>query len=229
MNLTVIDNNLFKPHKNLCLISDSSEYGYILISKNASSYCRSFFTTGCNWTYDRYENFPDTKFIVCLRDPISRWVSGICEYFYRYHRSFNIKNPQVLKFISERLIFDEHTEPQVNFISEEIYASNNIKNMNLTGIYRKLIDLNRLIFFKVNDNLSDNMYMFAANELKVDITFRNKEKKSYNTTDEIPDKKRNADILYDYLESKPDVIDKIKKLYADDYKLIENVKFYGSN
>lgn len=187
-----------------------SKYGHIPIPKNASSYYNELFKQACNWKYNNlYHNYPNKKFIVCLREPLDRWFTGITEYFYRYHGTIDITNAQILQLIGERITFDAHTEPQVNFIS-------NIKP-------------ERLIFFKVDSNLNNNLEDFIRKELtlvkdleEVKLTLE----PHSNITATNPDKLRYISILKDYINSRSEVMNKINMLYAKDFELYNTVKFY---
>lgn len=209
MKLSKVDTGRFNHALGTCMTLYSSEYGYIPISKNASTYCKDFFSIGFNWTYNyRYEHFPKKKFVVCLRDPLKRWVTGVSEYFSQFHNTIDIGNSQILQLISERLVFDEHTEPQVNFITN--------------------IDLSRLIFFRVDRNLVDNLDRFVVNELQMrDWLGGMNIVKQKNISSENLDKLKKVELLDNYLKSNLNLMDKIKLLYKEDYNLIENVKFYG--
>lgn len=59
-------------------------------------------------TWDEYPNFINKKFIVVIRNPVERWVSGAYEYLSRnLEMSFRDWNPY-------QIIFDPHTIPQID-------------------------------------------------------------------------------------------------------------------
>jgi len=61
------------------------------------------------------------KFIVVMRDPYDRWLSGIAEYFGEYFNDHEgifeyLNNPLTLKLLAQRVSFDDHTESQLFFL-----------------------------------------------------------------------------------------------------------------
>jgi hypothetical protein len=196
--------------------SSNPEYGYIPIWKNASTYCKDFFKVGWNWTtvYNYHEQLPTKKLLVCLRNPLERWISGVAEYFWHDHPNIDLDNQALLEFVSERIVFDEHTEPQVNFFYN--------------------LELDKLIFIKIDSNFINNLELFASEILQSKNWRWHKAQngetlKSFatNKSVDIPKKLRNVSILNNYLKSNPLLEDKIREFYEKDFSIYESVTYYG--
>ena len=121
----------FSRHGHRCITADSTKWAYIPIHKNASSNGREFFVNTCGWNleYDWCEinasghvndttKTKDKQFLIFMREPISRWISGVSEYF-------NILGKPLDEGMYDLLVdgcsFDTHTEPQSSFLSELEY------------------------------------------------------------------------------------------------------------
>ena len=69
--------------KTRCLINEKDKVAFVPIFKNASTWGTEFFDTYWNLNIDRNWNqhdLSDYTFIVFLRDPYKRHLSGLCEY-----------------------------------------------------------------------------------------------------------------------------------------------------
>lgn len=196
--------------------STNSAYGYIPIWKNASTYCKDYFESGWDWTtvYNYHEQLLTKKLLVCLRNPLERWISGVAEYFWHKHPNIDLDNQGLLKYVSERLVFDEHTEPQVNFLFN--------------------LESDKLIFIKIDNNFTNNLELFA-NEILQSKNWRwhkaqkGETLKSFPTNKSVnnPKKLRTVSILNNYLKSNPQLEDKIREFYEKDFSIYESVTYYG--
>lgn len=191
--------------------NENTKYAYIPIPKNASSYLKIFFESGWGWTYDfnYYEN-SNKKFIVCLRDPINRWLAGVVEYFFREHPYMVLEGETFLKFICQRVIFDEHTIPQVNFIDG--------------------LDDSNLIFIKFNDSIGSTIDKFVTEHFNDSDWKTRKLALSIDKNDSNKHiiKQTNLENLKTFLQENPKLIYNIKKFYKEDYDLINSAKYYGT-
>ena len=102
-----------------CMSSPNTDLMYINIPKNASSWtklnCKDW-----GWEFFNYhsDNLYHKHSLIVLRDPVDRWLSGIAEYFFLYHKNLDfahISRP-FLDLIFDRVAFDDHTEKQILFI-----------------------------------------------------------------------------------------------------------------
>ena len=70
-----------------CMSHADSQYMYINIPKNASSWTKPNLLDH-SWEFYNYrtDNL-DKQALVVLRDPVDRWISGIAEFLTLYHSS----------------------------------------------------------------------------------------------------------------------------------------------
>jgi hypothetical protein len=131
------ENNIIKIKYNYSLAHDQgqsltsadNQFSYVNIPKNASSEFKIIFK---NWKKSNYnvDIPPDNKYIVILRDPTERWVSGIVEFLIGNHSTPGQLNKElsideittaiessfVQNLILNFVIFDSHTLPQCYFL-----------------------------------------------------------------------------------------------------------------
>lgn len=123
----------------LCF-TDSSNFVYVPIPKNASSETSTKLLS-LGWSANNFsENisaFKDYKFIVILRDPIDRWLSGINQYFLLYHKTIYQLSTDTLNLIAHKIVLDDHTEKQIYFCNK--------------------LNLDKTIFFKFGPNLNKSL------------------------------------------------------------------------
>jgi hypothetical protein len=189
---------------------DDFNYGYIPIPKCASTYLKNYFIHNFNFSYDfNYKREKNKRYIVCLRDPIDRWYTGIAEYFFRFHKDF-LDNPNhdIIKFICDRKMFDEHTELQRNFLEG--------------------LDTDQITFFYADKELIKNIKHFVSFKF-VELKNNNvSEKKLINNFLYFsPEKVKFVDVLKTYILENPKYIDDLKSFYQYDYDLIRRIKFYN--
>lgn len=214
-----------------------SSYVYVNIPKNASSWAKENFggyeynfitqtfvgTPTSAVTIKRARNVEPT-YVVILRDPLDRWLSGAAQSFYGCSPDspyffMNIHNDMMF----QHMVFDNHTAPQTMF---------------LQGINQA-----NTVWFKCNDNLTYQLdaWMQECFNDTVSPVVRNN-KNSYNVSaygvgneflardnktkiigwsqQEIIDELKNR------LEQNPKYKQLIRDFYTDDYALYESVKFY---
>lgn len=197
-----------------CIVNDDNTYGYIPIPKNASTFMRRVVTNLLGW--ETFGTINDASFgrpmIVCLRDPVDRWCTGVAEYLNIFHSGINIQHESILKFLVERGLFDAHTTPQVDFLHG--------------------MDSDNLTFFKCGPNLSTDICSFINTTFDSNIDITQLHPKSIGFTNDsrmFPNKEDNKQILKEYLANNPSYVTRITELYSKDLELIDNVTFYGEN
>lgn len=135
------------------------------------------------------------RYLVALRDPIERWVSGMAEYEY------NSKQPNI---DYRQITFDDHTETQDYFLQDIV-----IKNTD---------------FIMVNANLRANLKRwFDELGYHVDVDNMTQYNTSLNTDKQLLKNKYQV-----IVDNDPEFVVKLTKHYANDYALINRVKFYGN-
>jgi hypothetical protein len=93
-----------------CYYCGSISRTYVHIPKNASSYIKACLLQTNNWFHS--EKFiTNDQYLVALRDPVDRWLSGMAQY--------QINSNQIDLSIDEifnTITFDDHTELQTYFL-----------------------------------------------------------------------------------------------------------------
>ena len=135
-----------------CYHDKDKKITYVHIPKNASSFIK-----GCvlgSLKFERSLEFiQGDRYLVLLREPVERWVSGIATYEFFY-------NHTNLPF--EQITLDDHTEKQSWFL--------------------QYVDLDKCDFFMVNNQLATNVKCwFDSHGYTVDVTNRTYFNKSRGT------------------------------------------------
>lgn len=186
--------------------SHCRKFAYVPIPKCASSWASTFTRTQLDW----YVSLPhdilhelSCKKLVILREPLDRWVSGMSQYLTMNHRGLPLENRDLIRFFYERIDFDPHTTPQVNYLLD--------------------VDTDDIIFFRFDKNLEKNFKEFIKNNT-------GQEYEGYVFKNETPItgyaplcKKMIKHITF----SSKEWSDKIEAYYKKDFELYNTVKFYG--
>lgn len=204
MTYTAIYNtaNVYTPH---CLGNDSINFAFVPIFKNASSWGRDYFKYGCNmdksynWLVDDMSNH---SFIVFLRDPIERWLTGISTYFMNNHKDYFITDDKVFDMIFDGVTFDVHTAPQTLFIES--------------------LDTDRTYFF----NLDDNNFINSLRKFVTKNSIGNPgHLPAFNITKEGTYQHKMQEIFRDKLYNNKKYMDNIQWRLRGDIELIKKIRF----
>lgn len=188
---------------------EDEKYAYIPIPKNASSLLKYIFRSKYKWKNIFNYKFSDTSdkiFLVCFRDPIDRWTTGIAEYIYRNHKDCDLNNKDLLKFIFERIIFDEHTEPQVNFIHG--------------------LDTSNIIFFKHEKVINNILKKFINTHIDKNFNWEIDAPLKLNSSGMKSNKTNNVNILKQEIFSNLYYHNMLTDIYQKDMELMNSVNFY---
>lgn len=193
--------------------------GYVPILKNAHMWATYFLNKNLNNSlkmrfpsngflrinevYYKDNLFENTLFIVILRDPIDRWISGFTEYLMEprnYALNINLTSPEIVTLIKDGVMFDEHTKMQ---------------SINLLG-------LNQLqtAFFICDSNLEKNMNFFFKEMFNIDmisIEQHNRHVDNPNKVDIYP-------FVKNLVKNDKSLQDKLKNYYQLDYMVIDELK-----
>lgn len=193
------------------MLSPDNKYFYLNIPKNASSNIKKALLDA-GWGYASLSDWPETKILVVLNDPVERWIGGITQYLSIYHNDIidNIIGDAeiygylpltgeklALSLIFDRLTFDDHTERQAIFLND--------------------ILLSRCIWVMIDENFNKN-FTKLLNEL------------GYTFDENLlinPVKTNRLKDFINYIVTH----DKFKRANIElwhwcDYKLINEMKFY---
>lgn len=171
---------------------------YIHIPKNASS-----FVKGCliNNGWQHSNTFVESeKYIVVLRDPLDRWLSGMAQ--------FQVNSNQLdldVHTIFNTVTFDDHTETQYYFL-KHIQTAPTVENTT---------------FLKFGPDLRKNLnkFMLANGYAKGVEGIPN-----INARDSVKQELMNR--LQQFMDIHPEFKTCIREHFAVDYNLYEYVKFY---
>lgn len=188
---------------------------YVNIPKNASSWISLQFNQGINHdaeniNYYDIVDLTQCQFIVILRDPLDRWISGMTQMIYTepdtdldgVANNMNI-NTFDWEQVIEKIEYDNHTQKQVDFI----YG----------------IPHNQIVWLKFDDQLKDNFInLMLSYGCDVEIKKSNKD----NITLKNSAKHSVMAKIVSKLDQNPEYRQKIINHYRKDYALINSVKFY---
>jgi hypothetical protein len=197
-----------------CFADQDWRLAYVPIEKNVTRIIQSMITSIGFKESECLEstNTPATYLIV-LRDPIQRWVSGLVEYLLRvYLDRINTQNNMTRQNITtekafDQIVFDVHTCPQHRFLEglagpkQYIWFDQDQKPELITSLAKYF---NEQGFS--NDWAPDKF--LHADELA-------------------SQQKRELTQLYQDILKQPNMLQRIKNFYSKDYQLIDSIKFYS--
>ena len=202
-NYPEIANNLYSHKLGQYVCNPAGTIGFINIPKNGSTDARIQLIEN-NWTTENINNGIHTpaRFLVVLRDPVERWISGLIEFCQRsLHLDDDdilklIQNPHALKLMTNGVMFDAHTAPQSLFLDRFDFDTLDFMWLNpLLTSQQNRFDLTTYC------NIPSKLIKQQAN--MTDINLSNTLKQLITAED----------------------IETFKHFYSNDYKLIEKVSF----
>jgi hypothetical protein len=204
---------------------DARPYVYVNIPKNASSWLKA----QIDGPYFNYitDSRPESIYVVALRDPIERWISGAAQSFV----GCSPENPWFFlnlgfNAIFDHVVFDEHTAPQKLFLTN--------------------IDFDKVVWFNCDKNLDTNWNDWAKDKIiprTSNTDWWAEPTNPYNISalgkanffpaqhDESKNitgwtQQRIIDMLREHLNTCPEHVEQLKWYYRECYELIDSVKFY---
>jgi len=187
-----------------CMSKSDIDLMYVYIPKNASSWTKPNLLDH-GWEFFNYHTDAlDKPALVVLRDPVERWLSGIAEYMTLYQSNFRLLFQETEELIFDRITFDDHTERQVKFLQG--------------------LDIERCTFMWCDENYRSNFSDFIAEHYGANKYARYE----YQHVSEEDETRRRFKTLFSrILEREPKYVRRLTEYYEEDYKLIEQVQFYG--
>jgi len=171
---------------------------YPKIPKCASTWAEIYLTSlGWNPSYFHLAKLSDLPALIFLREPKDRWISGVCEFLFRYHNSLyydattsiETRN-RIFDVIFDNLCMDEHTAGQTFFIR----------------------GLSNPIYFKVDKSLSDSVASFLGTKVNKNIMNSRTGRVWTN-------------LMFDYLADNNLATEKLDLYLKTDYDLFNTVRF----
>ena len=188
-----------------CMTRPDSSIMYVNIPKCASSWTKPNLLD-LKWEFFNYhkDNIKHKQAMVVLRNPLERWLSGICEYFALYHPDLDLSEARkpFYELVLDVVTFDDHTEKQVYFIEG--------------------LDPNKCVYF-----VCDDSYRLYFQQFLINQGYPNRYA-GYNyqhVTNESEVRLRFKKYFTPLLENKK-YIDHIMNHYKLDYELINSVQFW---
>ena len=188
---------------------------YVNIPKNASSWISLQFNQGINHdaaniNYHDIVNLAQCQFIVILRDPLDRWISGMTQMIYTepetdldgVANNMNI-NTFDWELGMEKIEYDNHTQKQVDFI----YG----------------IPHNQIVWLKFDDQLKDNFInLMLSYGCDVEIKKSDKDNITLKNSAKHSVMAKIVSKLDQHIKYSQKTID----YYHEDYDLFNTVSFY---
>ncbi len=188
-----------------CMSSPNTDLMYVNIPKNASSWTKPNLK---DWGWEFYNYHTDNLYekhaLVVLRDPVDRWLSGIAEYMYLYHRNIDVAHlsKPFFDLVFEKVSFDDHTDLQILFIE----------------------GLKNCTFLFCNENYKLNFSNFLKDN-GFNNSYQNYEHQHVTAFDS--GRQKFKDIFKSTMDNNKSYQKKIQWYFQKDYELINSVKFYG--
>lgn len=191
-----------------CFTGPDTEFMYVHIPKNASSWTRQK-VTELGWSLNNYHQYDlkNKHAIVVLRDPLERWTSGIVEYFYRYHKNISVDqiNNTIFDLMADIVTVDPHTEQQVYYIEG--------------------LDHKHSTFFYCDQNYSYEINHFL-NQHGYSVNYKNSEL-VYTTKNNAV--KQSLHQVFSKMLDDSKYVKYLKGKFHRDYKLLDQITFYKSS
>lgn len=188
-------------------ISNSGLF-YLNIPKNASTFLSNVLVDN-GW---EHYNIADThrtvtEYIVVLRDPIDRWVSGFATYAsswllgagYGSDHFVEDYNELVERIIFDNLVFDDHTTPQCEYVNQ--------------------LPAKPVTYFKLTDRLVKQISRHTGVDLIVNAVDGNVSENNY-------DQRQISKLIKQRIDSDLALKARIIERYKCDFNLISSVQFY---
>lgn len=181
---------------------------FLHIPKNASTLLTNLLVHN-GWRHSNVSDPTIQKYIVVLRDPLERWVSGMATYTASWilgpsygSEAFNDDfNDLTERFIFDQIVFDDHTTPQVQFINQ--------LNPNIP-----------ITYFALNYDLRTNLENFLNTKLDWPENINN------NATENNYDTKNIAQKIQFIVDQNPNYKAKVIDRFSEDYNLLRKIHFY---
>lgn len=192
------------------MLSPDGKFFYLNIPKNASTYLTNLLKAN-NWKHWNIKdcNSKLENTLVFVRDPLDRWCSGFATYTalrlfgYGYGSDHFVAdfNDLSKRIIFDQIIFDDHTDLQVKYISQ-------ILNYNP-------------VFFRYNRSLISQINSFLNCNLNTNINLDD------NNSESNYDTKTVSKFIRKQLDENPDLKAKVINCYIQDYEFLNRTKFYN--
>ncbi len=192
------------------MLIPSRDIFYLNIPKNASTYLTNILSLN-NWVHWNILDNSSTikKTVAVIRDPVDRWISGFATYAalhlfgpgYGSDHFLKDFNDLAERIIFDQIVFDDHTDYQVNYIQQ-------IANYNP-------------VYFRYNKNIVTQINSFLGYDLNTSVSVDNNASESNYDTSQV------STFIKNLINSKPDLRARLVLMYLKDYEFINSIEFYN--
>lgn len=191
---------------------------YVPIPKNASIWGEHFFGNNLGFTKELYRYTSDKKYIIILREPYDRWITGICEYLYTLSNNYN----EINELFSNNCILDPlHFELIFSKISLDIHTMNQISY--LQQYYPNLSPKQCVYFYFNDENLMNNIQNFLNKFFTVEVN-----NKIFNKLEDSNLKQTLKNQFLVLLEKNHRYKELLQNHLKPDYLFLKRCRFYNS-
>lgn len=188
-----------------CMSRPEINWMYINIPKNASSWTKpNLLDHGFEFYNYHQDNLYHKHAVIVLRDPLERWLSGVCEFFALYHPNLDLNDARrpFYELVLDLVTLDDHTEKQIYFIAD--------------------LNPHKSTFMYCDENYRLYFSQWLRNQ-GIDNRYDNYE---YQHTTESSDIRKLFKSYFKQFLNNEKYIQHIKNHYRLDYELINSVKFW---
>lgn len=197
--------------------SKTTEYCYVPLLKNAHTWGESVFRN-LNFEENDFIFKKEKKYIIFLRDPIDRWLSGMAQFLEISKIDLKLDTLLDSNFKLDKLHlhllctvigFDPHTQGQFRYIRQ----------------YNPQLERGKCIYFYMNDvNFASNVKHFLHKTFQVTIPT-----KKINSTEKNTFKKNIRNQLEMTIKNNSTYRNNILSYFQEDYDFIKKCNFYNPN
>jgi hypothetical protein len=200
---------------NKIFASESTNYCFVPIGKNAHNWGKLVFRDHLDFVEQSWEHNLDKIYIIFLRDPIDRWLSGITQYIellkfegneslHKFIKPSTRLDPLHIEFIFEHIGFDGHSGTQFPWVT--------------------MYQINPCVYFDVNnEHFVEQVQHFIQRKIKKNIKIPTHK---VNDGSLNPLRQRLRDQLQNALENNPKYRTNLENYFKHDYEFINKCKFY---
>ena len=215
----------YKGHQmNQFFVSPDKRWAFVNIPKNSSTSIKNALTS-IGWEIYTSSEIKDQlkvrpNYLVVLREPKKRWISGIAEYLAMYHTNAisDLNCEDGLEFlpllgqrlgislIFDRFCFDDHTDLQCSFLED--------------------IPFNRSKYLQVDSNLGKNLNGFLKEQGYPEVELGTENSAEFGTANHLEIKLQLQNLINLILKNSPALRGRALDEYLwADYALMDLVKF----
>ena len=205
------------------MIDPTKQHFLLNIPKNASSFI-------ADWSYQHHwraaliSNHPTIREItIVLRDPVERWISGIAQYIKTYILSVHGPNGPV--FPGETTTKHDYAMTAVNFVHHYNDAVERLL-FDVIDLFDDHVWCQYRLIPETGDDIKRNFFIMTPGfdqTIAAHLGFQILPGLDRNRGDENPDTAEIQRFIRERLTVRPELIDRVKKRYQQDFALIERV------